>query len=271
MTVSSTLIVPEFSAALSGAAATAAAGSEGSSAPSPVSTEFTDALVPVRPLQAPSSAAAPPELAFAVTLSSGGAELAALALSGLRPPPATATEQAPWTNLHEYGGHRPLANNFIDQLAFGAGLLTPPDPETAAATAAGPPPFSDDERLASAESAPVETVTIQDAETYLHPLYQVAERGDRSAVTDLSGTALAPSTADRGPWTMVREAERALPPGPTVHGPRSTDHGPRSTVVGTLRRFGRTLVPIAATWAVIQAVHSGFLIGPRRSSDEEAR
>jgi hypothetical protein len=259
MTVSSTFFVPEIPSAQAGAAQSTPAGNGGASDLSPGFTQVTSALGPGRLTEPENSAPAPPVLAFAVTLSSTS-ELAALSFSGLRPPPVTVTEQAPWVSLREYGGHRTSGNGFLDPLM-----------ETAPVTAAGPPPLSADESFAVAEAAPVEVATTQDAETYLHPLYQVAERGDRSGVTDLSETGLAQAAVETSMTTPPNRWTQETPQRPASGPPSQPATPTRKEAAGTLRRFGRTLIPIAATWAVIQAVHAGILNKPRQGREPETR
>ena len=251
-TVSGTFIVPETPSLPSAAANPTPPGNEGSSLSSPAPAQVGGSTGgPVRLLQLPVFAPSAPVLAFAVTLSASGRESSALSLSGLRPPPVTVTEQSPWASLREHGGHRPSTGSLPDPLT-----------ETAPATAAGPPPPSSDESFAIAEAAPVEIAAAEDSETYLHPLYQVAERGELSGPRQLSGTGLVQAALERSvittPNRWTQETDRLPEPDPVSQQATSS----RKEAAHTFRRLGRALVPIAATWAVLQAMHTGILKAP---------
>ena len=252
-----------------------------------------DLHAPPPPVVVPPPAVA----ASGTTTAGSGHEPPVLIFTGFRPLPVAASEQVSWSSQREYGGNRSstgqpsgsLPSSLVLQITANSQTtlinVSAVQPETtfprplrplpiaaswvAAATQLGPlaavfsawgqsdpdvisaywadeslaalgPTDGGDENPALAQ-LPQDSVTLahRNVETYLQPLYQVAERGD-VAVMDLSVPILA----------------RELP-GPATE--RRSDEGsaPRQESASTFRRIGRTLLPAAAAWAILQAIYTG--------------
>jgi hypothetical protein len=96
-----------------------------------------------------------------------------------------------------------------------------------------------------------------EAETYRLPLHQAAERGDLVRLIDLPGTVFVPATgfAERN-----GNAPRNLPPHAVI--PASSASSSCKSQAGRFARLGRTLLPVAATWAILQGIYAGMVRTP---------